>query len=146
MPRRTLLRLGSAGSTGGSGSAGAFGYHVISPSGGHAVIDIAILGTGTTCFCFRLVLNGTAVSVPAPIWTGGTIVAGLKIWLYVYQDSTGNRDKPAFDHAASGDFGDDVAAQEPDGTPSTMSVYQLTYHGTRWLLDVESIPTGLAIQ
>jgi len=143
-PARRLIRIGSGGGGGGGGT-GITGYYVITPVAGVATIDLGILGAGTYCSSFRLVLNATAVSIPAPIWTGGTIAAGLKFWLYLYQDATGDRAIPAFDHAAAGDFGDEVASQQIDGTPSTMSVYQLTYHGTRWLLDVQSVPSGLAI-
>jgi len=110
-----------------------------------ATIDIAILGVGTTCFMFRLVLSGTAVSIPAPIWTGGAIVAGLKIFLYVYQDATGGRLPPTFDHAAAGDFATDVDQQQIDGTPDTRSMYPLSYEGTRWTLDTQTIPTGMGI-
>jgi hypothetical protein len=135
---------GPAGGSSSAGGSGQFGYHIITPSAGVATIDINALGGTTTCFCFRLVLNATAVSIPAPIWTGGTIVAGLKIWLYIFQDSTGHRAMPTFAHAATGDFGNEVASQQIFGVASTMSVFQMTYHGTRWLLDVQTCPTGLA--
>ncbi len=141
----TRTGVGSSGGGGGGVGAGVTGYHIITPVAGVATIDLAVLGAGTYCSAFRLVLDATAVSIPAPIITGSSIVAGMKFWLYLYQDSTGDRAIPVFDHAATGDFGDEVASQQIDGTPSTMSVYQLTYHGTRWLLDVQSVPSGLAI-
>jgi hypothetical protein len=149
MPNTTVSHTisgvgGPAGGSSSAGGSGQFGYHIITPVAGVATIDINALGGSTTCFCFRLVLNATAVSIPAPIWTGGTIAAGLKIWLYVFQDATTPRAKPSFAHAATGDFGDEVASQEISRDLNTMSVFQLTYHGTRWLLDVETIPTGLA--
>lgn len=139
--RRTITIAGvgaTSGGGGGGGSAGQFGYHIITPSGGNAAID---LNNG---FIQRLVLNASAVNFTAPIWTGGSIVAGLKLWLFVDQDATGGRIPPTFDSGAGG-FSTDCPAQQLDGTPDTRSLYQLTYHGSIWCLDFGPISTGMAI-
>lgn len=131
----TLAGVGVSGGGGGGGTnAGLFGLKVVTPSGGNATIDIAALGAGTTCFKFKLTLNGSAVTILAPIWTGGTIVAGIEIWIYVVQDATGNRAKPVFTGGAGG-FATDIIAWEPDPTHDTMTAYQLNYMGTRWTMD-----------
>ncbi len=144
-PLRTLIAFRTGVSSGGGGgTTGDFGYSIIVPASGVATIDIGLAGTGT-CFMFRLGLNGTPVSIPAPIWTGGSIHAGIKIWLYLDQDATGNRDLPTFATGSAGDFTTDVQNQQIDGTPLTRTAYQLTYHGTRWCLDFPTVGTGMAI-
>ncbi len=149
---RNLIKFRTGGGSGGSGgSTGNFGYAVITPSGGSpppaiAQIDISDGGSPpTTRFIFRLGLSAIPVMFPAPIWTGGTISAGLKIWLFIDQDATGNRATPTFATGSSGDFSTDVAGQQIDGTGSTRSCYALTYHGTRWTLDTENISTGMSL-
>lgn len=135
--KRTITKTGvgsASGGGGGGGGSGQFGYHVITPAAGNATIDIAALGAGTTCFCFRLVLTGTAVTILAPIWTGGSIVAGLKVWLFLDQDGSGSRVTPTFAGGA-GAFTTDTIGWEVNPTPSTRTTYQFTYHGTIWGLD-----------
>lgn len=141
----TLAGVGTSSGGGGGSNAGMFGFFTITPSGGLAQIDIAALGAGTTCFCFRLVLNATAVSIPNPVWTGGSIVAGMKIWLYLEQDATGNRDVPGFQTGSTGSFTSDLTTQQIDGTPSTRTAIQLMYHGTRWAMDFSPIGTGMPL-
>ncbi len=141
-PLRKVIRIGSGGGSSGGGSTGNFGYHVLVPSAGVATIDIGILGGGLTCFVFRLALDATAVSIPVIVWTGGTLVAGLKIWLYLDQDGTGGRLIPTFATGVADGFAADIQDQQIDGTANTRSMYQIQYHGTRWCLDV--FTTGMA--
>lgn len=138
---RSVTRYGVGASTGGGGgggtNAGLFGLHTITPASGHAVIDVAANGAGTTCFNFKLVVNGTAVTVDDVKWTGGTLVAGIKVWLYVIQDSTGNRAKPVFiPHSGPNNgFSADVIGQEISPDADLYTVYQLMFMGTIWVLD-----------
>jgi len=92
---------------------------------------------------FELVLDQSArVTVDVPVWSGGSIVAGDEMSLYVFQDSTGERPTPAF-ASGTGGFGSDVQAAVLQGDPTTYSLYQLKFHNDNlWHLD--SFSTGLA--
>lgn len=134
----TLSGVGTGGGGGGGGTnAGLFGLFTITPAAGHAAIDIAANGAGTTTFNFKLVVNGTPVIVDDPKWTGGTLVAGIKVWLYVIQDATGSRPKPVF-VAHSGlvnGFSADIIGQEISPDANLYTGYQMTFMGTIWVLD-----------
>lgn len=85
---------------------------------------------------FRLTLApGPRIEVLNPIWTGGALVAGLAINLYVVQDAVGHRPTPSWGSA----FGNDVLALQIDGTPDTQSGYALKLHpkgsGLIWRID-----------
>lgn len=74
---------------------------------------------------FRLTLNQAArVTVQNPMWTGGALVAGLAITIYVVQDATGSRPTPSWDTA----FGSDVKALQLAPDAGTQSVYILRLH------------------
>jgi len=147
---RNLIKLRTSGGTSPSsgGSTGNFGYHVLVPTGGSpppstATIDISDgMSPPGQRFIFRLNLNSVEVFVDKPIWTGGTIAAGLKIWLIVYQDGSGQRARPTF-ASGSGGFASNIALQQIDGTANTRTMYPLTFEGTYWTLDVETVPTGM---
>ena len=113
------------------------GYYVITPSGGHATIDLA---NGLNQ---DLVLNGSAVTILAPIFTGGSITAGLSFTLYLDQDSTGNRAAPTFTGGANGFVSNTGALIQISPTASTRTAIVFTYHGTYWSLD--SVTTGIAL-
>jgi hypothetical protein len=66
------------------------GYTTITPASGIATVDLA---NGLNQ---RLVLNGTAVAIPPPVFTGGVISTGMSFTLYVDQDATGGRAAPLF--------------------------------------------------
>lgn len=100
---------------------------------------------------FRIVLDTTtATGVPAatiativaPIFTGGTISAGMSFTLYIDQDATGGWPVPNF-AAGAGGFASDVPLQGIAGDLSTRTTYILTWHGTVWGLD--SFRTGGAL-
>ena len=61
------------------------GYYLIVPSAGNAAVNLA---NGLNQ---RLVLTGTAVTILAPTYSGGTIAPGTSFSLYLDQDATGNR-------------------------------------------------------
>ncbi|CAB4130973.1 hypothetical protein UFOVP130_49 [uncultured Caudovirales phage] len=108
-------------------SAAADGYLTITPVAGNATINLDASRN------FRLVLSGSAVTILAPIKTGGA-VAGDWFTLYVDQDATGGRDKPLWT-TGSGGFAGDVAGINIDPAPSTRTSYLFTFHGTRWCMD-----------
>ncbi len=145
--RRSFTRFGVGAPNGGSstGNAGVFGYHTITPVSGAATIDIGILGGGVSCFCFRIVLNATSITIPAPIWTGGSIVAGVKIWVYFVIDPAFLNVLPVFATGSTGTFHADANNQQLDGTFNTITCFQFTYHGTRWILDVTPVGTGMSL-
>jgi hypothetical protein len=111
------------------------GYYTITPVMGNAAIDLA---NGLNQ---RLVLSGAAVTFLAPIWTGGSINAGVAITLYIDQDATGGRATPIFTGSAGG-FGSDTASEEvaPDANTRTSATFR--YHGTIWIRD--NWKTGLS--
>lgn len=112
------------------------GYFTVTPVAGSVTIDLA---NGVNQ---RLVLSASAVTILPPIFTGGSINAGMSFSLYVDQDFLGNRAIPTFTGGAGG-FASDVQAQQIDGTASTRTAYQFTFHGTVWGLDI--FRTGGAI-
>jgi len=124
-------------------TANADGYYTITPSGGIAIIDLA------NGIRQRLVLNGSAVTVPSPIFTGSAITPNLgSLTFYVDQDATGGRDGPEFNTALTatvGTFAQDVPSVQLDPTPKTRTTFVLAPHaGPLWCLD--STPrTGGAI-
>ena len=120
----------------GRGGLSAPGYYTITPAFGNAIIDLA---NGLNQ---RLVLSASAVTLLKPVWTGGTIVAGLSITLYIDQDASGGRATPIFTGGAGG-FGSDTGSEQvaPDLNTRTSAIF--TYHGTRWIRD--SWKTGLSL-
>ena len=111
------------------------GYYIITPAAGNAVID---LFNGATQ---DLLLNGTAVTVLAPVFTGGVVAAGLTFTLYLDQDATGGRAIPTFASGAGG-FAADVGTWQIDGTASTRTTYVFEYSGSAWGLTVLPPATG----
>lgn len=120
-----FIAAGTGGGTGGTGPA-APTFYTITPAAGHAVVDLA---NGTKQ---RLVLTGTAVILDAP--TGGVIVAGQPLDLYLDMDATGGRARPTF---AAGYAAD---ASDGDASPiaadlSTRTAIRWVYDGTIWSID-----------
>lgn len=117
----------------GSQSQSAFaldGYFTVTPDGsGNVTIDLA---NGLNQ---RLVLSATAVTILAPIFTGGAIVPGSWFALYVDQDATGGRAAPTYTGGAGGFATDLGLTQSISGVASTRAVQQFTYHGSTWGLD-----------
>lgn len=144
-PFREMYIFGNPGIS----SAVSLGYQTATLDGSnHFVIDLA------NGFNWRIVLTSatatgspatTIASIPAPIYTGGTIQPGMFFTLYVDQDSTGGWPLPGF-QSGPGGFTSDVPSQSIDGTPTTRSVFQFGYHadGTIWGLEGD-ITTGRAI-
>jgi hypothetical protein len=124
---KTTTNIVETGAGGGI-SLGA-GYFVITPSAGNATIDLA---NGPNQL---LLLNGTAVTILAPIWTGGTVAAGNRVYLYLDQDATGGRAAPTFTLGAGAFASDTPAVVSPDSTPSTRTYLCFVFHGSIWALD-----------
>lgn len=113
---------------GGPGGAAGPSFYTITPAAGHAVVDLA---NGTKQ---RLVLNGTAVILDPPIWTGGTIVAGQPLDLYLDMDVTGGRARPTFAAGYAADASDgDASPIAADA--STRTVVRWVYDGAIWSID-----------
>jgi hypothetical protein len=122
------------GSSGGSGGLG--GFTVITPASGNATID---LGLGLTQL---LVLSASAVTILAPIFTGGTIVAGANFLLFIEQDATGGRATPTFTGGA-GAFASDTGTDSVAPDASTRTIYWFSYDGSIWAAN--TFRTGRAI-
>lgn len=138
---------GATGATGAPGAAGTSGtgggYYTIVPVAGAATVDLA------NGFTQRILLvAATGVNVPSPVFTGGTIVAGIHFTLYVDEPPAGGADAPQFNTATTlpaGNFTSDVPLVQIDPTGNTRTTYQFGSHpGIVWGLD--STPrTGGAI-
>jgi hypothetical protein len=113
------------------------GYYTITPAGGHAVVD---LSNGLNQ---RLVLNASAVTIDAPLFSGGSIVAGSWVTLYLDQDATGSRAIPTFAGGVGGFVSNTGTQIQMDPTPNTRTALTFTYHGSYWSLDSQQ--TGAAI-
>jgi hypothetical protein len=129
-PARMLFLWGA----GGAAATVVDGYVILTIVSDHVTPDLS-LGLN-----FKLILNQAAqVTVNNPIFTGGSIIPGSTMTLYVIEDSSGGRPTPAFDS----DFGSDVA-QEIDGAADTRSIFGLTFHDeSLWHLD--TFQTGLPV-
>lgn len=113
------------------------GYFTITPSGGNATVDLA---NGLNQ---RLVLTGSAVTILAPVFTGGTIAAGQTFSLYLDQDATGGRAIPAFTGGVGAFTSNTGSVVQMDPTPSTRTPLVFTFHGSYWSIDSQQ--TGVAI-
>jgi hypothetical protein len=107
------------------------GYYDIIIVAGHAVIDLA---NGLNQ---RIVLDGSLITVDAPIWTGGVITAGIDFTLYIDQDATGGRQRCVFTTGTPGFTADTNDENEAPiaADLSTRSTALFEYHGTLWGID-----------
>jgi hypothetical protein len=109
--------------------AGSFTYYdAIPDSSGSVEIDF------TNGFIFSVTLGPTALTILAPVFTGGVVIAGMRFSLYIDQDATGGRINPIFTGGA-GAFASDVGVISIDPTPSTETACQFTFDGNIWKLD-----------
>jgi hypothetical protein len=115
-------------STAGSGSVDSILQTVAPDGGGNVALDL-----GAARRSFRVVLDGSTMAMSAPTFTGGTIAAGMRIWLYFEQDATGSRPGPATWDAA---FAADGGRDDVDGAPSVRTMQQWMYDGALWCLDI----------
>lgn len=115
-----------------------WGYYTIVPdTSNHATID---LGNGLNQ---RLVLTPTAATIPLPIFSGGTIVAGATFYLYLDQPSGGGCPLPIFTGGVNG-FVSSTQDQIPQvGIPNTRTAIGFTFHGQYWSID--TVTAGGAI-
>lgn len=75
---------------------------------------------------FKVTLNqSTQITINNPIYTGGTLVPGMTLTLWIFQDSTGARPSPAWGTAFPA-YNASAPIIAPDA--STHSVATLTYH------------------
>jgi hypothetical protein len=130
--QRSPIRLTYVYGKTGTASRISDGYYTVTPSGGHAVVDL-VNGLNQ-----RLVLNGTPVVINAPIFTGGVISDGAYITIYLDQDVTGGRAIPSFAGGADG-FSSNIQSQViMDGSAGTRTSLQVTFHGSIWGLDSQN--------
>jgi hypothetical protein len=130
--QRSPIRLTYVYGKTGTASRISDGYYTVTPSGGHAVVDL-VNGLNQ-----RLVLNGTPVVINAPIFTGGVISDGAYITIYLDQDVTGGRAVPSFAGGADG-FSSNIQSQViMDGSAGTRTSLQVTFHGSIWGLDSQN--------
>lgn len=122
---------GTTGVTGG-------GWYTITPAAGNATVNLA------NGFNQRLVLNGTAVTILAPTFSTGSIIAGMSFNLYLDQDATGGRAMPTFTGGADGFISSTANQISMDATASTGTVIAFKFDGTRWRMDGVPI-TGSAL-
>lgn len=83
----------------------------------------------------------TPVTLPAPVFTGGSIAASLTFTLFVDQDAAGNCLIPIFAGGVGG-FATDVGSWQIDGTASTRTTYVFLYSGSAFGLSVLPPATG----
>jgi hypothetical protein len=125
---------GSAVSAASAGEGGTIDSRLITvaPDGsGNVAIDL-----GANQRSFLLVLDGTAATMKKPIFTGGTITAGLRFVLYLDEDATGGHDGPTYE-TGSGGFTTDEGLAEVDGRAGRRTFQQFTFDADadRWVLD-----------
>lgn len=133
---------GAQASSGGGGTSTS--TEVITQAYGYVTDTItsnAVTPNLATALSHRVVLDqATRITINNPIVSPGSLVAGFKLHLYLEQDSTGNRPTPTWGSA----FGSDLGSEWIDGSPSTRSVYLLTYHSdSKWHID--SFTTGRSL-
>ncbi len=89
---------------------------------------------------FKLIINqATQVIVHNPILTGGAIVPGATMALYVLTDGTDGRLTPDFTDTA---WGTDVQAQLISGTANSRNPYLMTFHDDNlWHMDAPVTPS-----
>src|ERR1041385_964692 len=97
-------------------------YTLVAGGGGTMAIDL-VHGVN-----FRLLLNGTLYTLLAPTYTGGAIVAGMRISIYAEQDATGQRTGPTYTTGAGG-FANDQDLQQIDPTPSRRTKLEVFFDG-----------------
>ena len=113
------------------------GAYTMTPSGGSAVVDLA---HGLN---HLLPLNGTAVNMVAPVWTGGMITPGLTFTLYQQQDATGGRAGATFAGGAGAFVSNTSALVSVDGTPRYLTSTTFTFLPSGyWSMDTTT--TGIA--
>jgi hypothetical protein len=105
-------------------------YPAITPAAGVATVDLA---NGLNQV---LVLNATAVTIPAPVYTGEALIDGAWFTLYLRQDTTGNRALPTFTHALAAFCGNaaNVISYSPDANTDTAVTF--TLRGGYWIPDL----------
>jgi hypothetical protein len=105
------------------------GYYTVVPVAGVATVDLSNGSPGTSgAMNQRVVLNATAVTIAAPVFSTGTITDGLSFTLFLDQDATGGRAIPTFDAA----FDASVATWQIDGTLSTRTAYSFVRTNGVW--------------
>lgn len=93
---------------------------------------------------FKLTINqATRVTIQNPVFTGGSIVAGDAIRIFVFTDTTANRPTPAWGAA----FGTDVTEVILDHTNAAIrfSVYNLIYQDDNKWHRTTDVPTGMPL-
>lgn len=80
----------------------------------------------------RILLDqATRVTIKNPIFTGGDIIAGSWLALYIDTDATADRPSPAFESA----YGASVQAIQTSNLANKRNALMLTFDGTKWTVD-----------
>jgi hypothetical protein len=97
---------------------------VLAPAAGTAIIDLGL------SLKFYLTLNGTAVTIAKPTFTGGTIDPTLDLYfdLYLLQDVSGLRAGPTYATGPGGFVSNTAALITIDGTTVTMTAIRFRFH------------------
>jgi hypothetical protein len=87
--------------------------------------------------------QATQVTINNPIWTGGTIISGTRISIFVFTDATALRPTPAWGNK----FGTDVTEEFFDHTNAAVrySVVNLIYQDDNKWHRTTDVPTGLPL-